>query len=886
MRAVVWLVGSFWFCLTLAGAGAQTPLLSNSGFEGGVSDGRGGGVPGWNAFGQGYTIDRNTFRNGEQSIRCDSVHEHGVRGAQAIVTLQQTHPTPVLVSGWSRADAVGGQRNSDYALYVDVRYVDGTHLWGQAASFRVGTHDWERRQVLILPTKPIATLYIYALFRYHRGTVWFDDFNVRVLDQRTIFDSQVMSPLPGAQGARDRKDTLQVRARDGLELTVAPNGAIVAVRAGGENITSTSTGGLFLRDVREGGGVIPLRGPARPAPGGGVRTGGLVAPARVAFTARIVPQGESLHVDGEVTDRTGTDRAVTIYLAIPIQAIGWQWGQDIRRVETIVPGREYTYQARLNVGATGGISLYPCAAISGARHVIGIANQMDWPGVFRLFYNATTRHLVIAWDFALTGKTAAWPAHNARFRCTLFRLPSEGQPAQGFRRAVERFYRLNALHYRRRATAEGIWIPFTDPATVQAHADFHFAYHEGDNSIKSDDALGILSFRYTEPMTFWMNLPATVPRTYDAAIAYLKRLATGEVQASETDRQMAQATLYSGVHGEDGRFYVEFRKEPWADGALFCLNPNPELPHSPDRPTRARLAYNPDLAERMYGPEAREARGELDGEYLDSLEGWSDVLDYRPEHLAASPYPLPFETDTLRPVLPQWYSTHTFTRFLSNEMRRRGKLLMANATPVRFSIFAPLLDVMGVEVNWLDAQGRWHPDDDAIMCLRRTLSGRKPYLLLMNTRFDRFTPDLVEKYFQRCLFYAIYPSMFSHNAAEDPYWGNPEWYNRDRPLFRRYIPIIRRLSAAGWEPVTRARSINADVYVERFGNHLFTLFNPTGQPQQTTLEVDLRAPGMRNTPSAVLELLSGQELPMRKQGERLMLSLTLQPEQVACIELR
>lgn len=885
MRTIVWIVVSLWLCLALAGAGAQAPLLANGGFEGGVSDGRGGGVPGWNPFEQGYTIDRSTFRNGEQSIRCDSVHENSVRGAQATVSLQQTRPTPVLVSGWSRADAVGGQRDNDYALYVDVRYVDGTHLWGQAAAFRVGTHDWERRQVLILPAKPIATLHIYALFRHHRGTVWFDDFNVRVLEPRTVFDSQAMSPALGAQAA-GRKNALQVRARDGLELTVAPNGAIVAVRANGEDISSTNAGGFFLRDVRAGSGLMPLRCVARPAPGGGIRLGGPVTPARVTFTARIVPQGENLYVDGEVTDRTKTDRAVTIYLAIPVQAIGWQWGQDIRRAETIVPDREYTRQVRLNVGATGGISLYPYASIASTRHVIGIANQMDWPGVFRLFYNAMTRQLVIAWDFALTGKTAAWPAHNARFRCTLFRLPSEGRPEQGFRRATEQFYRLNAPYYRRRAVAEGIWIPFTDPATVQAPADFHFAYHEGDNSVTSDDALGILSLRYTEPMTYWMNLPATVPRTYDAAVAHLKRLAAGAVPGSETDRQMALATLHSGVYIEDGRFYVEFRKEPWADGALFCLNPNPELPHGPDRPTRAWLAYNPDLAERLYGPEAGEKQGELDGEYLDSLEGWSDVLDYRPEHLAASPYPLPFETDTLRPVLPHWYSTHAFTRFLSNEMRRRGKLLMANATPVRFSIFAPLLDIMGIEVNWLDAQGRWRPDDDTVMCLRRTLSGKKPYLLLMNTRFDRFTPDLVEKYFQRCLFYAIYPSMFSHNAAEDPYWGNPEWYNRDRHLFRRYIPIIQRLSAAGWEPVTRARSINSEVYVERFGNRLFTLFNPTDRPQQTTLEVDPRVPGARNMSSAAWELLSEQELPVRRQGERLTLSLTLQPEQVVCIELR
>src|SRR6185437_11550802 len=100
-----------------------------------------------------------------------------------------------------------------------------------------------------------------------------------------------------------------------------------------------------------------------------------------------------------------------------------------------------------------------------------------------------------------------------------------------------------------------------------------------------------------------------------------------------------------------------------------------------------------------YGPEAARKNGTLDGEYLDSLEGWADTPDYRPENLAASPYALTFDPDSLRPMLPEWFSTYAFTRYLSDDLHRRGKLLMANSTPIRFSIFAPALDLMGIEVN-------------------------------------------------------------------------------------------------------------------------------------------------------------------------------------------
>src|SRR5205085_10107519 len=106
------------------------------------------------------------------------------------------------------------------------------------------------------------------------------------------------------------------------------------------------------------------------------------------------------------------------------------------------------------------------------------------------------------------------------------------------------------------------------------------------------------------------------------------------------EREMAHATLNSGTQDETGRFNLEFRNEPWANGAVFVLNPNPELPSSPAKPTKASLSYTVARAMEMYGEAAKQARGEQDGEYLDSLESWADTLDFRPSNLIASPYPI------------------------------------------------------------------------------------------------------------------------------------------------------------------------------------------------------------------------------------------------------
>jgi hypothetical protein len=382
-------------------------------------------------------------------------------------------------------------------------------------------------------------------------------------------------------------------------------------------------------------------------------------------------------------------------------------------------------------------------------------------------------------------------------------------------------------------------------------------------------------------------MPPAMPRTYENAMAMVNSLATDPHPKSKTDQDLARAVLNSGTQDENGHYNLEFRNEPWANGAVFVMDTNPELAATPERPTRAYLDYNTDMAMKMYGTEAKRTRGDQDGEYLDSLEGWSDVQDYRPSDIAANPYPLPFDTDSRRPVLPQWYSTHTFARFLRDDLHNRGKLLMANSVPIRFSVFAPLFDVMGIEVNWLGSNGEWQPEGDDILSMRRTLSATKPYLLLMNTNFDKFSSPMVEKYFQRSLFYAIFPSMFSADAATHPYWESPALYDRDRPLFRKYIPVIRKLSAAGWEPVTQAKSSSASVYVERYGKHLFTVLNDTRQPATATLTIDQAALGLSAAlPPTIVDMLTGAKLPVSTANGVLILTLSLQPDQVLALELR
>jgi hypothetical protein len=121
----------------------------------------------------------------------------------------------------------------------------------------------------------------------------------------------------------------------------------------------------------------------------------------------------------------------------------------------------------------------------------------------------------------------------------------------------------------------------------------------------------------------------------------------------------------------------------------------------------------------------------------------------------------------------------------------------------------------------------------------------------------------------------MFPGFFSHNASQGHYFTRPELYDRDRPLFKKYVPLCQRVAEAGWEPITLARSSDEHVYVERFGTRYLTVFNDSPQPRTATIRLEGKAP------ESSRELLSGQTAAWRDGTT----TLTLAGEDVAVLEL-
>ena len=96
---------------------------------------------------------------------------------------------------------------------------------------------------------------------------------------------------------------------------------------------------------------------------------------------------------GQISDTTGQDRAVTLLFALPIDATGWRWGDDIRRSRIIEGNREFSNTVRVGCGATGTMSLYPLAALYNESEGLALAIDMGQPALYRLVYHAGTRYL-------------------------------------------------------------------------------------------------------------------------------------------------------------------------------------------------------------------------------------------------------------------------------------------------------------------------------------------------------------------------------------------------------------------------------------------------------------------------------------------------------------
>lgn len=609
------------------------------------------------------------------------------------------------------------------------------------------------------------------------------------------------------------------------------------------------------------------------------------------------PHGVTAALD--LRDTRGGDRALQVELTVPLAIPGATLQLEPRHTTTLARTNLYgefeaaEWAAEDLPFGDGVLASYPLLAAVDARGVgahaaaVAVGVPPGDPHPFRL--RARTEPgggVVLSWPVGLAPEPRAAPG-----RTRLEWWLAAADPAWPLRSGLVQMGRLEPRYAERRFGAAGTWLAFTDPATLPNVADFGFAVHEGDQAVATDDALGIASFCYVEPWDDWVDLGdfASAP-TYADALARLAAQQSG-VGWSSSVVSLARAVDVGGAHDAGGALLHQIFNRPWISGSgwscLVSLNPEAGVVDDLGRGWPAPFDHFAAIVDASAATWSAQGAA-LDGAYLDSITTYfAHALDFRRGPWQAIRTPLTWESGTHAVAL--WPPAQVTAVAAAHAQRERaaGRLLMGNALDPVVRAAALNFDYLGIEANW--GAG---PESDATLLWRRVAAMHRPFCVLQNTDFTAFDHADMEAFLARCLFYGHFASCFSVDASSFPYFEDSSLYERDRALFVQYVPLVRELDLAGWQPMTHATSDRAHVLLERFGGGasggalpLFTVMNDGTVGVHATVTI-AKAPLALGTITSVTDAIRGRPLSFNQDATSVTIRDALAPGAVRMIRLQ
>lgn len=670
-------------------------------------------------------------------------------------------------------------------------------------------------------------------------------------------------------------------------------------------------GGLWVRDMHGSPTFVPLPAALQELTKRRAVFSGSSVPLGLAYTIEYQAAAGHITIRFRLRDLTGRDRALRVEYRQAVAASGGRWYDDVRHWRVIRPGRVYHGCSWL-VDALFGIhdrrlrpiptrfSRYPLCTVTTDRYGISLAVPVDEPRMVRLVYAQGA--CIAGFDLGLSPDTLKFPS-QADASVVIYAVDREW----GFRDALQRYYRIFPRILLNRAPRHGATHPTGKISALPNYQDFHFS-HDWQFPIfppsyyRFCNRRGIACLFYAVPSPA-ITVPAESASNAPSLRDYLHERASRAHRSGDRRRAAYwQAVTASATHGPRGELVatrLPARKYFRAQVRL-AMNLDPDLFADKDYqcPNLARylLEINRRFPKAPYGLLGAIEYGErhgyrIDGAMIDMLGSSSlDTYNYRRDHFRYADVPLTFDRNGAVCIYNS-FSTFEFLRYLWNLMASQQRYVAGNTVnKLYYYWYAPWLDYPASEVGY-------SPEPDSVFNFRRAMNPRKSFTVLMvgdsrcmTDNFRKLSRPQVRQYFEQCTFYAIYPGW--HDAAEvagDPkavqyYWTTPDLYERDRPLYRLYPPIITRLLQAGWQPVTYAYSGQPDVFVERYGPGddgllYFTVWNDSlaDQPVLLTIEdshlnVDFR--------HGAKELVSGEAVTLARSDKRLKLRDSIEPRRV------
>ncbi len=722
--------------------------------------------------------------------------------------------------------------------------------------------------------------HIYLLRFAHRGEHLGGDFPPIIHIRQFGHDGEWVAPQQNVEllhGTYDwREETIAIPAVDGAErmsfMLHHPRG-----------LGGFWVGGLSAHEVK-----APPDLPAEGEWTDGARPlfAGSLPGSEVSLDAECELRGDRVTVYATLSAPTRWllehPQALVLGFRLPLRAVGWRWGDSLRRERRIEPGRDYSNYHLIGRRQFREVSKFPLAAVSGPDHGVGLMVPLTPTTMNRLYYD---RRGFLRVEFDLGLAVRNWePLQSAAvsFDIALF------DPRWGWRAALERYYEGYPEHFASEAKHGGWWI---GPSEQVEHlrdfglqyAELHFAQPE---RTKANNEQGLYTCSYSEP---WM-WRIRVSKERDVTLAqplthyFPRMLADVDLPGDVMDegdywpaprRESVRAFLNSVIVGPNGKYQINAVRT-YGGGTFIEMNTSP-LPgiwsHRLGDMNRGLLSYRYETVADI----ARCLRGQatVDGVYFDSTGDWSDIAheDHRVEHFGFSQFPLTFSHATGTPIISGVSAMAEYMEFI----REKGFVTMANSGPEYCAYAAPYLDMIGAGENFgPEFASDEHLSHDRCVAFQKSVS-------FGNTGMLDISPEEAESRIRLLLFYNVYPGIFARDPAA---------VERVRPLYRSYLPLMQAMSRAGWQPVPWATASDPAAWVERYGpgtsgELYYALRNPTDRTRVVTLRID--PSGFGWDPQARLEVaeaVSSQTLAVTQIAGEMLIKASVAPADSVVLRLR
>ncbi len=550
------------------------------------------------------------------------------------------------------------------------------------------------------------------------------------------------------------------------------------------------------------------------------QTATLASGLQITATLRGLP--DRLELQGEVVDLTGRGRALEAGFALPIDARGWTWWDDIRNKRQISEG---VYWEIVNADLEGNLpfSIYPYSALNDAATGLSYGVSLSEPRIFRIYYDADLKEYAIS--FSLGTSPKATLPNRATFSFILYKH----DPRWGFRAATKRYYEFNppmfpettatgrSLRRGSLAAPPRAWQP--DDPLLKNPEDFGVRFAQGafespeyaQRVLPLLNKAGIGAFVYALPWEWETarvsgNLP---PPTYNEALAAFERDTQHPV---ESFRLRAAGARNSVLKHPNGDVAISRMNRPEYAGrnwnAKFPINLSPNLPAPNAAGTNLEARVKPAFTN------ARKINATLDGVMLDNFMKQDYFVDHDPVRFRLSKFPLTYSMNTLQPAVHSFFTAVEYLQYLKEYLKANEPeaLVGANAIDRGVATFGfPYLDGLGFECapiggfNWSDKDLNYR----RIMAYKRSVIANDIDGPVPGTSYAQLEPQLI-RFFNIGLLYGIYA-----NALK--VLDSLKLIEESRALHRKYIPIFDALTEAGWEPVTSAQVNDPELFLERFG---------------------------------------------------------------------